>query len=78
MGVEHRWEGRRVSGNAGNQATGAWAPAHGTPFDAVRSAPLLDPPQFMLIHYVTRLHLATIVSHTAYGAIVGGFSSLAG
>lgn len=53
-------------------------PRMGTGFDAAGSAPLLEPPGFMLRNYGRQTPLATIVSHIAYGAIVGGFSSLAG
>jgi hypothetical protein len=53
-------------------------PRMGTGFDAAGSAPLLEPPGFMLINYGRRTPLATIVSHIAYGAIVGGFSAVAG
>lgn len=53
-------------------------PRMGTGFDAAGSAPLLEPPGFMLINYGRQTPVATIVSHVVYGAIVGGFSSLAG
>jgi len=53
-------------------------PRMGTGFDAAGSAPLLEPPGFMLINYGRQAPLATIVSHIAYGAIVGGLSALAG
>jgi hypothetical protein len=53
-------------------------PRMGTGFDAAGSAPLLEPPGFMLINYGRQTPLATIVSHIAYGAIVGGFAALAG
>jgi hypothetical protein len=53
-------------------------PRMGTGFDAAGSAPLLEPPGFMLINYGRRTPLATIVSHVIYGAIVGGFAGLAG
>ena len=53
-------------------------PRMGTGFDAAGSAPLLEPPGFMLRNYGRQTPLATIASHIAYGAIVGGFSSLAG
>jgi hypothetical protein len=53
-------------------------PRMGTGFDAAGSAPLLEPPGFMLINYGRQTPLATILSHIVYGAIVGGFSSLAG
>ncbi len=53
-------------------------PRMGTGFDAAGSAPLLEPPGFMLRNYGRQTPLATIVSHVAYGAIVGGFAGLAG
>jgi hypothetical protein len=53
-------------------------PRMGTGFDAAGSAPLLEPPGFMLINYGRQTPLATIVSHVVYGAIVGGFAALAG
>ena len=53
-------------------------PRMGTGFDAAGSAPLLEPPGFMLRNYGRQTPLATIVSHVAYGAIVGGLTGLAG
>lgn len=52
-------------------------PRMGTGFDAAGSAPLLEPPGFMLLNYGRQTPLATIVSHVVYGAIVGGFSGWA-
>ena len=52
-------------------------PRMGTGFDAAGSAPLLEPPGFMLVNYGRQTPIATIVAHVAYGAIVGGFVSLA-
>ena len=52
-------------------------PRIGTGFDAAGSAPLLEPPGFMLRNYGRQTPLATLVSHIAYGAIVGGFIGLA-
>ena len=52
-------------------------PRMGTGFDASGSAPLLEPPGFMLVNYGRQTPLATIVSHIVYGAIVGGFSAWA-
>jgi hypothetical protein len=49
----------------------------GSGFTAAGSAPLLEPPGFMLLNYGRRTPLATILAHVAYGAIVGGFVSLA-
>ena len=53
-------------------------PRMGTGFDAAGQAPLLEPPGFMLVNYGRQTPLATVVSHLAYGAIVGGFSGWAG
>ena len=53
-------------------------PRMGTGFDASGQSPLLEPPGFMLINYGRQTPLATIVSHVAYGAIVGGFVGLSG
>jgi hypothetical protein len=48
-------------------------PRMGTGFDAAGSAPLLEPPGFLLLNYGRQTPLATVVAHVAYGAIVGGF-----
>jgi hypothetical protein len=48
-------------------------PRMGTGFDAAGSAPLLEPPGFMLFNYGRQTPLATIVAHVLYGGIVGGF-----
>jgi hypothetical protein len=53
-------------------------PRMGSGFDAAGSAPLLEPPGFMLINYGRRTPLATIASHVVYGAIVGGFAGTTG
>jgi hypothetical protein len=50
----------------------------GTGFDAAGSAPLLEPPGFLLRNYGRQTPLATLVSHIVYGAIVGGSIGLAG
>lgn len=52
-------------------------PRMGTPSSAAADRPLLEPPGFMMLNYGRRTPLATIVSHVAYGTIVGGFISLA-
>jgi hypothetical protein len=52
-------------------------PRMGTGFDAAGSAPLLEPPGFMLRNYGGQTPLATLLSHVAYGAIVGGLAGLA-
>jgi hypothetical protein len=51
-------------------------PRMGTRFDAAGSAPLLEPPGFLLLNYGRQTLLATVLAHIAYGAIVGGFISL--
>jgi len=52
-------------------------PRMGTGFTAAGSAPLLEPSGFLLLNYGRQTPLATIIAHVAYGAIVGGFVSLA-
>ena len=52
-------------------------PRMGTGFTAAGAAPLLEPPGFLLLNYGRSSPLATVVAHVAYGAIVGGFVSLA-
>jgi hypothetical protein len=53
-------------------------PRMGTPSTAAPSVALLEPPGFMMLNYGARTPLVTIVAHVAYGAVVGGFISLAG
>lgn len=53
-------------------------PRMGSGFEAAGSAPLLEPPGFLLLNYGRQTALVTVVAHVAYGAIVGGFVSLAG
>jgi hypothetical protein len=53
-------------------------PRMGSGFDAAGSTPLLEPPGFLLLNYGRQTATATVVAHMAYGAIVGGFVSLAG
>lgn len=52
-------------------------PRMGTPLSSAADRPLLEPPGFMMLNYGRRTPLATIAAHIAYGAIVGGFASLA-
>jgi hypothetical protein len=52
-------------------------PRMGTGFTATGSAPLLEPPGFLLRNYGRQTPLVTIIAHIVYGAIVGGFVSLA-
>jgi hypothetical protein len=52
-------------------------PRMGTGFTAAGAAPLLEAPGFLLLNYGKQTPAATILAHLAYGAIVGGFTSLA-
>jgi hypothetical protein len=53
-------------------------PRMGSGFTAAGSAPLLEPPGFLLLNYGRRTPVVTLVAHLAYGAIVGGFAAWAG
>jgi hypothetical protein len=53
-------------------------PRMGSGFDAAGSAPLLEPPGFLMLNYGAQTALVTVAAHVAYGALVGGFVSLAG
>jgi hypothetical protein len=48
-------------------------PRMGTEFDAAGSAPVLEPPGFLLLNYGRQTPLVTVLAHLVYGAIVGGF-----
>jgi hypothetical protein len=67
---------------AGTAVVGVLLPAvhprMGTGFDAAGSAPLLQPPGFLLVNYGPQTPIVTVVGHLAYGAIVGGFIGAAG
>jgi hypothetical protein len=52
-------------------------PRMGSGFDAAGSAPLLEPPGFLLLNYGRQTPLVTLAGHVVYGAIVGGFSGWA-
>jgi hypothetical protein len=49
-------------------------PRMGTSMTAAYSAPLLEPPGFMLLNYGRATPTVTILAHLAYGAIVGVFA----
>jgi hypothetical protein len=53
-------------------------PRMGTSVSSAADRPLLEPPGFMMLNYGQGTPLATLLAHIAYGAIVGGFVSLAG
>ena len=52
-------------------------PRMGTPLSGADSQPLLEPPGFLMLNYGRRTPFVTLIAHVAYGAIVGGFVSLA-
>lgn len=53
-------------------------PRMGSELSAADSSPLLEPPGFLLRNYGRGTPIATLLAHLAYGAIVGGFASIAG
>jgi hypothetical protein len=53
-------------------------PRMGSPSSAAGSSPLLEPPGFLMRNYGRRTPIATLLTHVTYGAIVGGFVSMAG
>lgn len=52
-------------------------PRMGTSFTAAGSAPLLEPPGFLMLNYGAGTPAVTLVAHVAYGAIVGAFIAAA-
>lgn len=52
-------------------------PRMGSPLTGAPSVALLEQPGFLMRNYGLQTPLVTIVAHIAYGAIVGGFVSLA-
>jgi hypothetical protein len=52
-------------------------PRMGTPVSAADSAPLLEPPGFMMLNYGRSTPVVSVLAHLAYGAIVGGFIQMA-
>jgi len=51
-------------------------PRMGSPLTAADQTPLLEAPGFLMLNYGRSTPLVTLVTHVAYGAIVGGFVSL--
>ena len=51
-------------------------PRMGTIFSASDSAPLLEPPGFLMLNYGRSTPVVTILAHIAYGAIIGGFVAM--
>ena len=52
-------------------------PRMASPLTAADSSPLLEPPGFLMLNYGRQTPLVSLAAHIAYGAIVGGFVSLA-
>jgi apolipoprotein N-acyltransferase len=52
-------------------------PRMATPLTAAGRSPLLEPPGFLMLNYGRSTPAVTIAGHVAYGAIVGGFVSVA-
>jgi hypothetical protein len=53
-------------------------PRMGRPSTAAPSVALLEPPGFMMLNYGRQTPLVSLGAHIAFGALVGGFVSLAG
>lgn len=53
-------------------------PRMGTIFSDASSAPLLEPPGFLLLNYGASTPLVVIAAHCVYGAVVGGFTAAPG
>jgi hypothetical protein len=53
-------------------------PRMGSPLTGANATVLLEPPGFLMLNYGAQTPIVTIVAHIAYGAIVGGFTQLAG
>ena len=53
-------------------------PRMGSSLSAAGNSPLLEAPGFLMRNYGRGTPIATIVTHLAYGTIVGGFASIAG
>jgi hypothetical protein len=52
-------------------------PRMANPLTAAGESPLLEAPGFLLLNYGRSTPVVTVLGHIAYGAIVGGFASLA-
>jgi hypothetical protein len=52
-------------------------PRMGTRLTAAPSVSLLEPPGFLMLNYGTQTPLVALLAHVAYGALVGGFLSMA-
>jgi hypothetical protein len=53
-------------------------PRMGSTLTGANTTTLLEPPGFLMLNYGLQTPLANVIAHIAYGAIVGGFTQLAG
>ena len=53
-------------------------PRMGSTFSDASTAPLLEPPGFLLLNYGTRTPLVMIAAHVMYGALIGAFTAGSG
>jgi hypothetical protein len=53
-------------------------PRMGSPVTSAPKTALLEPPGFLMLNYGPSTPLVTVLAHVAFGAIVGGFTSLGG
>lgn len=53
-------------------------PRMGTPHTSAPSVALLESPGFLMLNYGPATPVVSLIAHIAYGAVVGGFTSLAG
>lgn len=52
-------------------------PRMGTPLTSAPDTALLEPPGFLMLNYGLATPVVSLTAHIAYGALVGGFTSLA-
>jgi hypothetical protein len=64
-----------VGGGLVNELLPAVHPRMGTVWSDAEETPLLEPPGFMLVNYGRSTVVVTLVSHLAFGAIVGAFAA---
>jgi ABC-type polysaccharide/polyol phosphate export permease len=53
-------------------------PRMGSPLTAAPATASLEAPGFLLLNYGVQTPVVTVIAHVAYGALVGGFTSVAG
>jgi hypothetical protein len=53
-------------------------PRMGSTFTDATSAPLLEPPGFLLLNYGTRTPLVMLAVHLVYGGLIGAFTAASG